>query len=162
MREFVNTLNDIAWGPWLLILLVGTGVYLSARLGFLQFGRFGYAMKNTIGKVFRKQNAGKGEITPFQAMSTALAATVGTGNIAGVTGAIIIGGPGAVFWMWVAALFGMVTKYAEVVLSVRYRERNAAGDWVGGPMYYIKAKTGSGWVRCSAFWRRWLLSALAT
>ena len=112
--EIVSYLNGIAWGPWMLILLVGTGVYYSIRLGFLQFGKFGYAMKNTIGKVFKKQQAGQGEVTPFQAVTTALAATVGTGNIAGVTGAIVVGGPGAVFWMWVSALFGMLTKYSEV------------------------------------------------
>ena len=145
LAEIVKKLNDIAWGPWMLLLLVGTGVYLSARVGFLQFRKFGYAMKNTIGKVFQKQTAGEGEVTPFQAVSTALAATVGTGNIAGVTGAIAVGGPGAVFWMWVSALFGMVTKYAEVVLAVKYRERNDKGDWVGGPMYYIKNGLGKGW-----------------
>ena len=145
INELVNYLNGIAWGPWMLILLVGTGVYLSARVGFLQFAKFGYAMKNTVGKLFQKQTAGKGEVTPFQALSTALAATVGTGNIAGVTGAIAVGGPGAVFWMWLSALFGMVTKYAEVVLAVRYRERNAKGDWVGGPMYYIKNGLGAKW-----------------
>ena len=145
INEIVNYLNGIAWGPWMLILLVGTGVYLSARVGFIQFAKFGYVMKNTIGKVFQKQNAGDGEVTPFQAVTTALAATVGTGNIAGVTGAIAVGGPGAVFWMWLSALFGMVTKYAEVVLAVRYRERNAKGDWVGGPMYYIKNGLGAKW-----------------
>ena len=143
--EIVDKLNGIAWGPWMLILLVGTGIYLSARVGFLQFTKFGYAMKNTVGKVFQKQNAGEGEVTPFQAVTTALAATVGTGNIAGVTGAIAVGGPGAVFWMWISALFGMVTKYAEVVLAIRYRERNSKGDWVGGPMYYIKNGLGKGW-----------------
>ena len=143
--EIVKYINGIAWGPWMLILLVGTGVYYSIRLGFLQFGKFGYAMKNTIGKVFKKQQAGEGEVTPFQAVTTALAATVGTGNIAGVTGAIVVGGPGAVFWMWVSALFGMLTKYSEVVLSVRFRERNAKGDWVGGPMYYIKNGLGKKW-----------------
>ena len=143
--EIVSCLNGIAWGPWMLILLVGTGIYLSVRVGFLQFRKFGYAMKNTIGKVFNKQSAGDGEVTPLQAVTTALAATVGTGNIAGVTGAIAAGGPGAVFWMWVSALFGMVTKYAEVVLAIRYRERNAKGDWVGGPMYYIKNGLGKNW-----------------
>ena len=143
--EFVDVLNGYAWGPWMLILLVGTGIYLSIRVGFIQFGRFGYAMKNTVGKMFKKVEAGEGEVTPLQAVTTALAATVGTGNIAGVTGAIIVGGPGAVFWMWVSALFGMVTKYAEVVLSIKYRERNAKGDWVGGPMYYIKNGLGKGW-----------------
>lgn len=145
IHEIVSFLNGIAWGPWMLLLLVGTGVYLSVRLGFLQFRKFGYALKNTVGKIFQKQTAGKGEVTPFQAVSTALAATVGTGNIAGVTGAIAVGGPGAVFWMWLSALFGMVTKYAEVVLSIRYRERNAKGDWVGGPMYYIKNGLGQKW-----------------
>ena len=143
--EIVNKLNGIAWGPWMLILLVGTGVYLSVRVGFIQFTRFGYAMKNTIGKLFQKQTAGGGEVTPFQALTTALAATVGTGNIAGVTGAIAVGGPGAVFWMWVSALFGMVTKYSEVVLAVKYRERNEKGDYVGGPMYYIRNGLGKQW-----------------
>ena len=145
LSDIVGIANGIAWGPWMLILLVGTGVYLSFRVGFLQFRKFGYAMKNTLGKIFRKQSAGEGEVTPFQAVATALAATVGTGNIAGVTGAIAVGGPGAVFWMWLSALFGMVTKYSEVVLAVRYRERNAKGDWVGGPMYYIKNGLGQKW-----------------
>ena len=143
--DFVAKLNGVAWGPWMLILLVGTGIYLSARVGFIQFGKFGYVMKNTLGRILSKENAGEGEVTPFQALSTALAATVGTGNIAGVTGAIVVGGPGAVFWMWISALFGMVTKYSEVVLSIRYRERNSKGDWVGGPMYYIKNGLGKSW-----------------
>ena len=143
--ELVSKLNDLAWGPWMLLLLVGTGVYLSARVGFIQFRRFGYAMKNTLGKLFKKQTAGEGEMTPFQAVSTALAATVGTGNIAGVTGAIFVGGPGAAFWMWVSAFFGMCTKYAEVVLAVRYRQRNAKGEWAGGPMYYIRNGLGKSW-----------------
>ena len=144
--KFVTVLDDFAWGPVMLILLVGTGVYFTVRTGCLQFSKFGYAMKNTLGKAFSKQKAGKGEVTPFQAMTTALAGTVGTGNIAGVTGAIFIGGPGAVFWLWVSALVGMVTKYSEVVLSVMYRERNADGDWVGGPMYSIKNGLGTSWV----------------
>ena len=143
--DIVGKVNSFAWGPWMLLLLVGTGIYLSIRVGFIQFSKFGYAMKNTLGKVFKKQQAGEGEVTPLQALTTALAATVGTGNIAGVTGAIVVGGPGAVFWMWLSALFGMVTKYAEVVLSVKYRERNAQGDWVGGPMYYIKNGLGKNW-----------------
>ena len=143
--DIVGKVNDFAWGPIMLILLVGTGVYLSVRVGFIQFGKFGYAMKNTLGKIFQKNEAGKGEVTPLQAVTTALAGTVGTGNIAGVTGAIIAGGPGAVFWMWVSALFGMVTKYAEVLLAVKYRERNVEGDWVGGPMYYIKNGMGKSW-----------------
>ena len=159
LSEIVGVANGIAWGPWMLNLLVGTGVYLSCRVGFLQFRKFGYAMKNTLGKIFQKQTAGEGEVTPFQAVATALAATVGTGNIAGVTGAIAVGGPGAVFWMWLSALFGMVTKYAEVVLAVRYRERNAKGDWVGGPMYYIKNGLGQKWKFLGAAFS--LLGALA-
>ena len=142
--DIVGKVNSFAWGPIMLILLVGTGVYLSIRSGFIQFTKIGYWMKNTFGKIFKKQKAGEGEVTPLQAVTTALAATVGTGNIAGVTGAIVAGGPGAVFWMWISALFGMVTKYSEVVLAVRYRERHEAGDWVGGPMYYIKNGLGKG------------------
>ena len=143
--DIVGKVNSFAWGPIMLVLLVGTGVYLSIRVGFIQFTRIGYWMKNTFGKIFMRQQAGDGEVTPLQAVTTALAATVGTGNIAGVTGAIVAGGPGAVFWMWVSALFGMVTKYAEVLLSVKYRERNEKGDWVGGPMYYIKNGLGKSW-----------------
>ena len=143
--DIVSAVNSFAWGPWMLLLLVGTGVYLSIRVGFIQFSKFGYAMKNTLGKAFKREKTGEGEVSPFQAMCTALAATVGTGNIAGVTGAIVAGGPGAVFWMWLSALFGMVTKYAEVVLSIKYRERNDKGDWVGGPMYYIKNGLGKNW-----------------
>ena len=126
--DIVGKVNSFAWGPIMLVLLVGTGVYLSIRVGFIQFTMTGYWMKNTFGKIFKRQQAGEGEVTPLQAVTTALAATVGTGNIAGVTGAIVAGGPGAVFWMWVSALFGMVTKYAEVLLSVKYRERNEKGD----------------------------------
>ena len=145
LSQFISTIDDIAWGPVMLLLLVGTGFYLSIRMGFMQFSRIPYWWKNTAGKLTHKHVAGEGEVTPFQALTTALAATVGTGNIAGVTGAIFIGGPGAVFWMWIAALVGMMTKYAEVVLAVQYRERNEKGDWVGGPMYYIKNGLGKDW-----------------
>ena len=145
VSSFISMLDDIAWGPIMLVLLVGTGFFLSVRLGFVQFVRIPHWWKNTAGKLFQKSKAGKGEVTPLQALTTALAATVGTGNIAGVTGAIFIGGPGAVFWMWVAALVGMMTKFAEVVLAVRYRERNEKGDWVGGPMYYIRNGLGKNW-----------------
>ena len=136
--EILEKLNGIAWGPWMLALLVGTGLYLTFILKGVQFHKFIYALKNTIGKIFEKTNAKDGEITPFQAVSTALAASIGTGNIAGVTGAIALGGPGAVFWMWVSAIIGMATKYSEIVLAVLYREKDHKGDWVGGPMYYIK------------------------
>nr|WP_122013600.1 sodium:alanine symporter family protein [Maliibacterium massiliense] len=140
-------INDFVWGPVMLVLLVGTGIWLSARTGFFQVRRFGHIMKNTVGRLFkrREKQADKGAMTPFQALSTALAATVGTGNVAGVATAIATGGPGAVFWMWISAFFGMMTKYAEVVLAVKYRQRNAKGEWVGGPMYYITNGLGKGW-----------------
>lgn len=138
-------INGIVWGIPMLILLMGAGLFLTGRLRAVQFRKFGYAMKNTIGKIFHKHEAGEGEVTPFQALTTALAATVGTGNIAGITTAITLGGPGSIFWLWISALVGMATKYSEVVLAVKYRERNANGDWVGGPMYYIRKGLGSGW-----------------
>ena len=117
-----GTLNGIVWGLPATVHIFGVGLYLSIRTGFLQFTKFGTVWKNTIGKIFhRTTEAGHGAVTPFQAVCTALAATVGTGNIAGVAGAIAIGGPGAVFWMWISALLGLVTKYSEVTLAVRYR-----------------------------------------
>ena len=145
MEQFmkINTaVNGFVWGPVMLVLLVGTGVYLSIAVGFIQFTKIGYWWKNTIGKIFKKGEAGDGEITPLQAVSTALASTVGTGNIAGVTGAIILGGPGAVFWMWVSAFFGMCTKYAEIALAVKFREVDENGANHGGPMYYIEKGLG--------------------
>lgn len=138
-------LNHIVWGIPALVLFTGVGLWLTLGLRGLQFRKFGYAMKNTVGKMFRKQKAKAGEVTPFQALTTALAATVGTGNIAGITSAITLGGPGAIFWLWASALLGMATKYSEVLLSVKFRERNSHGDWVGGPMYYIKNGLGKNW-----------------
>ena len=129
-----NAINGFVWGLPMLVLLMGAGLFLSLRTGFVQFRKFGHAMKNTIGKIFQKTEAKAGSVTPFQAMTTALAATVGTGNIAGITWAVTLGGAGAIFWMWIAALLGMCTKYAEIVLAIKFRERNAEGDWVGGPM----------------------------
>ena len=141
-----STVNGIVWGVPAMVLIFGVGLYLSIRTGFLQFRKFGTVWQNTIGKLFhRSTEAGHGAVTPFQAVCTALAATVGTGNIAGVAGAIAIGGPGAVFWMWISALLGMVTKYSEVTLAVHYRQKNKHGDWVGGPMYYIQNGLGKKW-----------------
>ena len=140
-----NAVNSVVWGVPMMALIVGTGIALTFFCGFVQFRHFGHAMKTTLGKMFTKNKSEKGEITPFQAVSTALAATVGTGNIAGVTAAIVLGGPGSIFWLWITALIGMCTKYAEVVLAIKYRERNAAGDWVGGPMYYITNGLGKKW-----------------
>ena len=141
-----KVLNDFIWGVPAMTCILGVGLYLGIRTGFLQIRKFGYSMKYTIGRIFKKTTAAEGTLTPFQAVCTALAATVGTGNIAGVAGAIAIGGPGAVFWMWISALLGMGTKFAEVTLAVRFRERNKKGDYVGGPMYYIKNGLGSKWV----------------
>lgn len=128
-----------------MICIIGVGLYLSIRTNFLQIRKFPYAIKTTIGRMFKKKEASDGSITPFQAVCTALAATVGTGNIAGVAGAIAIGGPGAVFWMWISALLGMCTKFTEVTLAVHFREKNAEGDYVGGPMYYSKNGLGKNW-----------------
>ena len=133
-----NVVNNFIWGVPAMICIVGVGLLLSIRTGFLQIRKFPYAMKITIGRMLKKREASDGALTPFQAVCTALAATVGTGNIAGVAGAIAIGGPGAVFWMWISALLGMCTKFSEVTLAVHFREKNAEGDLVGGPMYYIK------------------------
>lgn len=153
MFAFVNAIeqingivNKFVWGPYMLILVVGTGILYTFRTGFFQIGKFGYTMKNTIMKMFAKTEVDEGEITPFQAVSTALAATVGTGNIAGVATAIASGGPGALFWMWVAAFFGMMTKFAEVVLAIQYREKAEDGTWAGGPMYYIKNGLNLKWL----------------
>ena len=144
--ETINqVVNDFIWGVPAMVCIIGVGFYLSCRTGFLQIRKFSYAIQTTIGRMFRKRNASDGALTPFQAVCTALAATVGTGNIAGVAGAIAIGGPGAVFWMWVSAVLGMCTKFAEVTLAVYYRETNKEGDLVGGPMYYIKNGLGKNW-----------------
>ena len=140
-----NVINNFIWGVPAMICIIGVGLYLSFGLHFLQICKFPYAIRVTIGRIFRKRNASDGAMTPFQAVCTALAATVGTGNIAGVAGAIAIGGPGAVFWMWVSAALGMCTKFSEVTLAVHFRETNKNGDLVGGPMYYIKNGLGPKW-----------------
>ena len=142
----VNTaVNNFIWGVPAMVCIIGVGLLLSVRTGFLQIRKFPYTIKTTIGRMFRKKDASDGAMTPFQAVCTALAGTVGTGNIAGVAGAIAIGGPGAVFWMWCSALLGMCTKFAEVTLAVHFRERSETGEWVGGPMYYIKNGLGKRW-----------------
>lgn len=145
--ERINTaVNNFVWGVPAMVCIIGVGLYLSLSTGFIQLRKFPYAMKCTLGRMFKKREASDGALTPFQAVCTALAATVGTGNIAGVAGAIAIGGPGAVFWMWVSALLGMCTKFTEVTLAVHFREKNKDGDWVGGPMYYIKNGLGKNWM----------------
>ena len=140
-----SAVNNFVWGVPAMVCIFGIGLYLSIRTGFIQIRKFGLAMKETFGKIFNKDATAEGAISPFQALCTALAATVGTGNIAGVAGAIAIGGPGAVFWMWISALLGMCTKFSEVTLAVHFREIDDTGTYVGGPMYYIKNGLGKNW-----------------
>lgn len=153
ITDINSTINGFVWGLPMMVLIMGVGIYLSIRCDFPQFRHFVHIMKNTLGKAFEKSEKKEGAVSPFKAMCTALAASIGTGNIAGVSGAIAIGGPGAVFWMWVSALLGMCTKFSEVTLALKYRERNKEGDWVGGPMYYITNGLGKNW--------KWLASVFA-
>lgn len=148
MAEFNQVINNIVWGPVMLTLLIGTGLILSIRLKFFQFRKFGFILKNTVGSLFsdKQHKKSTGGVTPFQAVATAMAGTIGTGSIAGVATAIVSGGPGAVFWMWISALLGMITKYSEIVLSLSYREKNAEGQWAGGPMYYIEKGLRCKWL----------------
>ncbi len=147
--ETINAaINDVVWGPVMLTLLIGAGLFLSIVTGGLQFKKFVYMLKNTIFSLFSKNQHTKDTsgVSPFQAVATAMAGTIGTGSIAGLATAIVSGGPGAVFWMWVSALLGMVTKYAEIVLSLKFREKNESGEWVGGPMYYIRNGLNLKWL----------------
>ncbi|MFB4202707.1 Amino-acid carrier protein AlsT [wastewater metagenome] len=144
LSEMLGSVSDFVWGPVMLILLLGTGLYLTIGLRAMPIRRIGYGFRQLMSGR-RVVEADKGEITPFQALSTALSATVGTGNIGGVATAIAVGGPGAVFWMWITALVGMATKYGEAVLAVKYREVDEEGRYVGGPMYYIRNGMGAKW-----------------
>lgn len=149
MAAFENMLtaaSNFLWGIPLIVLVVGGGLIVSVATGFIVFRKFGFIMTHTFGTMFQRQEADEGGITPFQAVSTALAATIGTGNVVGVATAVASGGPGAVFWMWLAALFGMTTKFVEVTLAVAYRERNELGEFSGGPMYYLKNGLGMDWL----------------
>ena len=147
--ESVNgIINGFVWGPVMLVLLVGTGILLTVMAGFPQITKLGTIMKSTVGSLFGQDAHKKDEasISPYQAVATALASTVGTGNITGVATAIVAGGPGAVFWMWVSALFGTMTKFAEVTLAVKFRQKNEKGEWVGGPMYYMENGLNMKWL----------------
>lgn len=155
MGDIINALNDVLRFTYdnilsilMMVLLISAGLFLSIKTGFLQFRRFGYILKNTIGQLFNKKlhQQDSSSVSPFQAVTTALAGTIGTGSIAGVSTALVLGGPGAVFWMWISALLGMVTKYSEIVLAIRFREKNEKGAYVGGPMYYIKNGLGKKWL----------------
>ena len=141
MYQILSSMDSFVWGPPLLVLLVGTGIYLSARLGLLQVFKLPRALK----LIFTAESKGQGDISSFAALATALAATIGTGNIVGVATAIKLGGPGALFWMWIAAFFGMATKYSEGVLAIKYRTKDANGEVAGGPMYYIVNGLGKRW-----------------
>ncbi|MDP3187034.1 sodium:alanine symporter family protein, partial [Limnobacter sp.] len=144
LTQFVNAVNGIVWGPPMLIAILGTGLYLQLRLKLMPIFKIGLGFR-WIWKSRTPEADAKGDITPYAALMTALAATVGTGNIAGVATAIALGGPGALFWMWMTALVGMATKYAEVLLAVHYRETDELGQQVGGPMYAIKNGLGKNW-----------------
>lgn len=146
ISNLLGKMSGWLWGIPLIVLVIGSGIVLTFVTGFIVYRRFGFIMQNTFAKMFDKTAAEEGGITPFQAVATALAATVGTGNVVGVATAITMGGPGAVFWMWLAAILGMTTKFAEVTLAVAYRERNDKGEFSGGPMYYIKNGLGANWL----------------
>lgn len=142
ISEFIGFVNGLVWGPPMLVLILGTGLYLTAGLGLLPLRKLGFGLRMLWAG---RHEQGRGDITPFNALMTSLSATIGTGNIAGVGTAIAIGGPGALFWMWMTALVGMATKYAEAVLAVRYREVDENNNHVGGPMYYIRNGLGKNW-----------------
>jgi len=142
IRNINSYINNIVWGPIMLVFIVGVGIFFTFATKWFQVTKIRMWLKNTLGLLFKKQKAEAGSVTPFQAFTTAMAATAGTGNLVGVATALILGGPGAVFWMWVSGFFGMMTKYAEIVLAIHFRKRNEKGDWVGGPMYYINEGIG--------------------
>lgn len=148
IQAFLGSLSDVVWGPILLILLVGTGIYLTIRLGVIQFRLLPFALKQAFWPHPENKGRGKheGDISHFAALMTALSATIGTGNIAGVATAVVLGGPGAIFWMWITAIFGMATKYAEGILAVKYRIVNERGEISGGPMYYIERGMNKKWL----------------
>jgi hypothetical protein len=132
--KLLADLNNFVWGPVMLVMLVGTGIFLTIRLKFLPWRNLGYALR----MVVHKRDNHEGDISPFQSLMTALSATIGTGNIVGVSTAMVLGGPGALVWMWISAAFGLSTKYGESVLAVKYRETNSVGEMAGGPMYAMK------------------------
>lgn len=146
MTDFLNWLSGILWGPYMITLLVGTGIFLTFRLGFVQFRYFTTAFKELVGKIFKPtEGKGEGEIKSFQALATALSSCIGVGNIVGIASAIGVGGPGAIFWMWVSAIFGMATKFSEITLSMKYREKDKNGVWRGGSMYVLKNGLNCKW-----------------
>ncbi len=159
LTHFLNLMGGYVWGPLLLVLLVGTGLYLTIRLGALQFSLLPYALRLAFSR--KQDDKSPGDISQFQALMTALAATIGTGNIAGVATAVVLGGPGAIFWMWISALIGMITKYAEGLLAIKYRFKDQNGEMSGGPMHYIERGLQMKWLAMSfAFFG--MIAALGT
>ena len=146
LAEIVSKMDDFVWGPVMLILLVGTGIFLTIRLKFRPWRNLGYALKSTLSKEARTKSRGEGDVSPFSALTTALAATIGTGNIIGVATAIALGGPGAVLWCWLTGVFGISTKYAEGLLAVKYRLKTKRGTMLGGPMYALEKGLGWKWL----------------
>src|SRR5699024_2027417 len=144
MQNFLDKASELVWGPPLLVLLVGTGIYLTFRLGFLQLRSLPYALKLAFSRNQDKKS--EGDISHFQSLMTAMAATVGTGNIVGIATAVVLGGPGAIFWMWMAGFFGMATKYGEAILAVKYRVKDENGEMAGGPMYYLEHGLKQKWL----------------
>ncbi|MDD6182681.1 MAG: sodium:alanine symporter family protein [Lachnospiraceae bacterium] len=138
LSEILTKVDDFVWGPVMLVLLVGTGIFLTFRLGFRTWRNLGYAIKSTLSKEARTKDRGEGDVSPFSALTTALAATIGTGNIVGVATAMVAGGPGALVWMWISAAFGLTSKFSECMLAIKYREVNESGEMSGGPMYTMK------------------------
>lgn len=138
ISQVLSSIDDFVWGPIMLVLLVGTGIFLTIRTRFLGWRNLGYALKSGLGKEARTTTRGSGDISPFSALTTALAATIGTGNIVGVATAMVSGGPGALVWMWLSAFFGLTSKFSECMLAIKYREVNEAGEMSGGPMYTMK------------------------
>lgn len=138
LNDVITAIDDFVWGPVMLILLVGTGIFLTVRTRFLTWRNLGYALKSTLSKEARTKSHGEGDVSPFSALTTALAATIGTGNIVGVATAMVSGGPGALVWMWISAAFGLTSKFSECMLAIKYREINAKGEMSGGPMYTMK------------------------
>ena len=136
--DVVSLVDDFVWGPVMLVLLVGTGIFLTIRTGFLPWRNLPYALKSTLSKEARTKSRGEGDVSPFSALTTALAATIGTGNIVGVATAMVSGGPGALVWMWISACFGLTSKFSECMLAIKYREVNEKGEMSGGPMYTMK------------------------
>ncbi|MBR3061885.1 MAG: sodium:alanine symporter family protein, partial [Exiguobacterium sp.] len=147
IESWLTSLSNLVWGPHLLILLVGTGIFLTVRLGFIQVTRLGVGLKEAfIPKPEQPKKKQRGDISHFQALMTALAATVGTGNMVGVATAIVLGGPGAIVWMWLSGFVGMATKYAEAILAVKYRVVDERGEIAGGPMYYLEHGLKKKWI----------------